>query len=51
MQSSEIIELEEFGFNHYLHHFEESDEAMLSFEASYVCIAAAASVIEEIIWN
>lgn len=51
MQSSEIIELEEFSFNHYLHHFEESDEEMLGFEEGYECIAAAASVIEEIIWN
>jgi len=51
MQEYDIIEFEDFNFNHYMHHYDECDEMSLHFEESYDCISAAATVIEEILWN
>jgi hypothetical protein len=50
MYECDMIEMEDFGFNHYLHHFDES-ECELVFNEDYDCIKAAADCIEEIIWS
>lgn len=55
---NEIIEVEDFMFNHYLHHFDEYDgeylvynDIRLTYNDEYDCIEAAVNCIEEIIWN
>ena len=51
MYENEIIEMEDFIFNHYIHHFDESESQDLDFNEEYSCIEAAAECVEEIIWN
>ena len=50
MLYSDIIELEDFGFNHYLHHFDEFDGDELVFNEEFDSLQAAVDLIEEIIW-
>lgn len=51
MCESEIIEFEDFGFNHYIHHFSECDGEHLKYNDEYDCLEMAADLIEEIIWG
>ena len=51
MCESDIIEFEDFGFNHYIHHFAECDGEHLHYNEEYDCIEAATDLIEEIIWS
>ena len=51
MYESQIVEAEDFGFNHYIHHFDEIDEEYIGFNEEYGCIDAAVDCIEEIFWS
>jgi hypothetical protein len=51
MCESEILEFEDFGFNHYIHHFDECDAEHLQYNDEYECLQVAAELIEEIIWG
>ena len=51
MYSSEIIEVEDFRLNHFIHHFDECDGEHLHYNDEYECIESAADLIEEILWN
>jgi hypothetical protein len=51
MQEFDIIEVENFDFNHYLHHFEECDGEYIHYNDEYGCIEAATECLEEIIWE
>lgn len=51
MYENEIIEMEDFTFNHYLHHFDECDGEDVVYNAEYNCIEAATECLEEIIWD
>ena len=51
MYSSDIIEVEDFRFNHLIHHFDECDEEHMHYNEEYECIEAATDLIEEILWN
>ena len=51
MYECDMIEMEDFGFNHYLHHFDESEGDTVMFNEDYNCIDAATDCIEEIVWN
>ncbi len=51
MCESDIIELEDFGFNHYMHHFDECDGEHLKYNDEYDCIEMATELIEEILWS
>lgn len=45
----DFVEFEDESLNHYLHHFGECDD-ILEYDDEHECIAAASSLIEEIIW-
>jgi hypothetical protein len=51
MCESEMIEFEDFNFNHYIHHFDECDGEHLTYNDTYGCIETATNCMEEIIWN
>lgn len=51
MYGNDIIEMEDFSFNHLIHHFDECDIEHLGFNEEYNCIEVAAECMEEIIWN
>jgi hypothetical protein len=54
MYENEIIEMEDFMFNHYIHHFDEYDfenEYKLNYNDEYGCLEASAECIEEFIWD
>jgi len=51
MYENDIVEMEDFMFNHYLHHFDEFDEEHLEYNEEYGCIETVAECVEEIIWN
>jgi hypothetical protein len=51
MYSSDIIEVEDFRFNHLIHHFDECDGEHMHYNEEYGCIEAATDLIEEILWN
>jgi hypothetical protein len=50
MLHSDIIEFEDYGFNHYIHHFDECDGEHLLFNEEYDCLQADVDLMEEIIW-
>jgi len=49
MYENEIIELEDFSFNHYIHHFEECDLEYLDYNDEYQCPEIEADSIDDII--
>ena len=51
MYDYEIIEVEDYQFNHLIHHFDECDPEHVDFNDEFDCIAAATECIEEILWN
>ncbi len=51
MYECDVIEIEDFDFNHYLHHFGDSENEKFDYNEEYDCIDAATNCIEEIIWN
>ena len=51
MYSSNIIEVEDFRFNHLIHHFDECDGEHVCYNDEFECIEATADLMEEILWN
>ncbi|MDD2791367.1 MAG: hypothetical protein PHU40_11990 [Sulfurimonas sp.] len=51
MYDNDIIEMEDFSFNHYIHHFDECDADHLLFNEEYSSLEIAIACIEEIIWG
>ncbi len=51
MYESQIVEAEDFGFNHYIHHFDELDGDYITFNDEFGCIDVAAECVEEIYWS
>ena len=51
MYSNDIVEMEDFSFNHFIHHFDECDIEHLGYNEEYNCIEVVAECMEEIIWN
>lgn len=47
MYENEIIEMEDFSFNHYLHHFEECEGECLIFTDEFNTIEVIEECIEE----
>jgi hypothetical protein len=47
----DIIEAENFEFNHYLHHFDDYDDEHPHFNEELGCIEMLAECIEEIEWR
>ena len=50
MYDNEIIEFEDFNFNHYIHHFEDCDAENLQYNDEFECLEIEAECMEEIIW-
>jgi len=51
MSENEIIEMEDFNLNHYLHHFDECESECLIFNEEYQCIESVTECMEEFVWN
>jgi hypothetical protein len=51
MFESEMIEMEDFGFNHLVHHYDDCDCEMLHFNEALDCIEVLAECCEEILWD
>ena len=51
MYDYDIIEVEDFQFNHYIHHFDECFGSVVDYSEEYDCITAATDCIEEILWD
>lgn len=51
MYEYEIIEVEEFGFNHFIHHYDECEDEFIHFNEEYGCIDTLTGCVEEIYWN
>jgi len=52
MYENEIMEMEDFMFNHYIHHIDEYEyeNEFVQYNDEYACIEVAAECMEEIIW-
>lgn len=48
MYENEIIELEDFSFNHYIHHFDECDGENIDYNKEHDCMAVVAECFEEV---
>ncbi len=46
-----IIELEDFGFNHHVHHIDESENELFGYSDEFGGIDAIVDCAEEIIWK
>jgi len=46
MYECDIIEVEDFGFNHYIHHIDEYEDGYYIFNDEYDC-----EIDEDIIWD
>lgn len=51
MQDFDMIEIEDFNFNHYINHYSECNGYYVEYNEDYECIEAATDCIEEILWN
>jgi len=51
MYENELIEMDDFMFNHYIHHFDEYEYEVVQYNDEYACIEVAAECMEEIIWD
>lgn len=49
MYECDVIEMEDFEFNHYLHHFDECE--CMEYNDEFDCIEVLAECSEEILWN
>lgn len=49
MLESSMIEFEDYGFNHFVNHFDDCD--CLEYNEELGCIEAMADLMEEIIWS
>lgn len=48
MYDTEVIEMEEFSLNHYLHHFDESEIEYTDYNKEHDCMAVVAECFEDI---
>ena len=48
MFENEIIEMEDFSFNHYIHHFDECEGESIEYNKEYDCMAVVAECFEEV---
>ncbi|MHC3994796.1 hypothetical protein ACXWTF_08185 [Thiomicrolovo sp. ZZH C-3] len=51
MFECEMIELEDFSFNHLLHHYDDCNCEQMHFNEEFDCIDALADCCEEILWD
>jgi hypothetical protein len=51
MFESEMIEMEDFNFNHLIHHYDDCDCEHMDFNEEFDCIDVLAECAEEILWN
>lgn len=51
MHECSIIELEDFGFNHLVHHLDDSEFELFGYSEEFDCIDMIAECAEEIIWK
>ncbi len=51
MYDNDMMEMEDFNFNHYIRHLDECNLEHLLFNEEFDCIEVAAACMEEIIWN
>lgn len=51
MYDNEIIEMEDFSFNHYIHHFDEYDNENMTYSEEHGCIEIIDECIKETIEN
>lgn len=51
MYECDMIEMENFSFNHYLHHYDDCDCEQMHFNDEMDCIDVLAECCEEILWN
>lgn len=49
MRESNMIEFEDYGFSHFMNHFDDCD--CLEYNEEFECIEAMADLMEEIIWG
>lgn len=51
MFECDIIEIEDFSLNHYMHHFEDCSSRCVEYNEEFECIEVLAECAEEILWN
>ncbi|MDD3818161.1 MAG: hypothetical protein PHI89_08735 [Thiovulaceae bacterium] len=51
MCESTVVEMEDYGLNHYLHHLDDVNEDCLEYNDEYGCLEMVIECCEEIIWN
>jgi len=51
MYECSIIEIDDFGFNHFIHHINESEGEHFGYSQEFGCIDAITDCVEEIIWR
>lgn len=51
MEMYDLVEVEDFGLNHYLHHFGEEEVDAVAYNEEYGSIDAATECVEDINWN
>jgi len=50
MFENDIIEMEDFNFNHYIHHFDEEEE-QIHYNVEYQCLDIVTECMEEYIYD
>lgn len=51
MFDCEMIEMEDFNFNHLIHHYDDCYCEEMHFNEEFDCIEVLAECCEEILWN
>ena len=51
MYECDMIEMEDFSFNHFIHHYDDCDCEQMHFNEEFDCIEILAECCEEIIWE
>jgi len=51
MFECEMIEMEDFSFNHLIRHYDDCDCEQMHFNDEFECIEVLADCCEEILWN
>jgi len=50
MYENDMIEMEDFNFNHYIHHFD-NDEEQIHYCVEYQCLEVVTECMEEYIYD
>lgn len=48
MYDTEVIEMEEFSLNHYLHHFDETESEPADYNREHDCMAVVSECFEDV---